>query len=270
MSLPYFPLYPTDFEADTSHLTLAEDGAYNRLLRLMWMTPGCSLPDDDQWIMRRMRVDQDTFDRVVLVVISEFFKRKGGRVLSPRLARIFEESSLAHKKRISAGSKGGKAKALKTNKPMPSNALAMPKQPEPEPEPYIKEDTNVSLSESVKSDFLLAVEIYNEAAAVTKWPVVQTHSKKRQSACNARLKECGGIDGWTVAIDKARESHFLTGQTDRPFFATFDWISKPDNFTKIMEGHYDNRTSNQRQHGIGSSQVDAFAAVAANRSGRAN
>ena len=33
--LPYFPLYPTDFEADTSHLTLEEDGAYNRLLRLM-------------------------------------------------------------------------------------------------------------------------------------------------------------------------------------------------------------------------------------------
>ncbi|MCP5097247.1 MAG: YdaU family protein, partial [Chloroflexi bacterium] len=36
MSLPYFPMYPTDFEADTSHLTLEEDGAYNRLLRLMW------------------------------------------------------------------------------------------------------------------------------------------------------------------------------------------------------------------------------------------
>jgi uncharacterized protein YdaU (DUF1376 family) len=31
MSLPYFPMYPTDFEAKTSHLTLAEDGAYNRL-----------------------------------------------------------------------------------------------------------------------------------------------------------------------------------------------------------------------------------------------
>lgn len=51
MSLPYFPMFPTDFEAKTSHLTLAEDGAYNRLLRLMWMTPGCSLPDDDAWIM---------------------------------------------------------------------------------------------------------------------------------------------------------------------------------------------------------------------------
>ena len=85
MSLPYFPMYPTDFEADTSHLTLAEDGAYNRLLRLMWMTPGCSLPDDDAWVKRRMRVNQETFDEVVLVVIDEFFIRKKGRLVSPAL-----------------------------------------------------------------------------------------------------------------------------------------------------------------------------------------
>jgi uncharacterized protein YdaU (DUF1376 family) len=53
MSLPYFPMYPSDFEAKTSHLTLLEDGAYNRLLRLCWMTPGCSIPADEAWIMRR-------------------------------------------------------------------------------------------------------------------------------------------------------------------------------------------------------------------------
>lgn len=85
MSLPFFNLYPRDFEADTSHLTLEEDGAYNRLIRLCWMTPGCSLPDDDAWIMRRMRVDAETFERVVRVVLDEFFTRSGGRVSSPFL-----------------------------------------------------------------------------------------------------------------------------------------------------------------------------------------
>ena len=75
MSLPYFPFYPSDFEAKTSHLSLEEDGAYNRLLRLMWMTPGCSLPDDPVWIARRLRVDAATYDRVVAPVIAEFFKR---------------------------------------------------------------------------------------------------------------------------------------------------------------------------------------------------
>lgn len=85
MSLPYFNLYPSDFEAKTSHLTLEEDGAYNRLLRLCWMTPGCSLPDDDAWIMRRMRVDAETYERVVRVVLDEFFTRENGRVSNAML-----------------------------------------------------------------------------------------------------------------------------------------------------------------------------------------
>ncbi|MCP4206695.1 MAG: YdaU family protein [Shimia sp.] len=135
MSLPYFPLFPTDFEAKTSHLTLEEDGAYNRLLRLMWMTPGCSLPDDDAWIMRRMRCDQDTFDRVVSGIIDEFCKREKGRVSNARLSRVFDESNAAHKRRVSAGARGGKAKALKEKEIGPSIAGAMSKQPEPEPEP---------------------------------------------------------------------------------------------------------------------------------------
>jgi len=139
MSLPYFPMYPTDFEAKTSHLTLEEDGAYNRLLRLCWMSPGCSLPDDDAWIMRRMRVDQATFDRVVRVILGEFFARKAGRMNSPRLTKEHQKSDLAHSKRVSAGFKGGTAKALKTKTAAPSKAKAMPYQPEPEPEPEERE-----------------------------------------------------------------------------------------------------------------------------------
>ena len=134
-TLPYFPLYPTDFEADTSHLTLEEDGAYNRLLRLMWMTPGCSLPDDDAWIMRRMRCDAETFARVVLPIIEEFFTRAKGRVFSPRLVREFEAASGTHAKRVESGKKGGrKPKPLENNNSHESRALGGPKQPEPEPD----------------------------------------------------------------------------------------------------------------------------------------
>ena len=152
MSLPYFAFYPTDFEADTSHLTLEEDGAYNRLLRLCWMSPGCSLPDDDAWIMRRLRVDQDAFDRVVRIVLDEFFDRRAGRVSNARLTREFVASGDKHSRRVSAGKLGGTAKAQKTKGNSPSNARAMPKQPEPEPEPEQEEeeDANASLSDLPK------------------------------------------------------------------------------------------------------------------------
>jgi uncharacterized protein YdaU (DUF1376 family) len=150
MSMPYFPMFPTDFEADTSHLTLAEDGAYNRLLRLVWMTSGCSLPDDDAWILRRMRCQSDADRTIVLGVVDEFFTRSNGRVSNARLTREFEKTKEAHEKRVSAGSKGGKAKSLKSLEAVYSNAKAKLKQPEPEPEPISKRDTNASPKKVVR------------------------------------------------------------------------------------------------------------------------
>jgi len=144
MSLPYFPMYPTDFEADTSHLTLAEDGAYNRLLRLCWMTPGCILPADEAWIMRRMRARSDEDQEAVRVVLAEFFTVDKQRYSNARLSLEFAKASEAYEKRKKAGSKGGKAKSLKTKATAPSNAVAKAKQPEPEPKPYIKRGNRLS------------------------------------------------------------------------------------------------------------------------------
>lgn len=148
MSMPYFPMYPADFEADTSHLTLEEDGAYNRLLRLMWMTPGCSLPDDAAWIARRMRVDAATFARVIGPLIDEFFKRQNGRIISPRLRSEYAKADETYKKRSEAGKKGGRPKAIENKQEQQkaglSQAKAGPKQPEPEPDPVKSEVTDVT------------------------------------------------------------------------------------------------------------------------------
>ena len=135
MSLPYFPMYPSDFEAKTSHLTILEDGAYNRLLRLCWMTPGCSLPADEEWIMRRARAQSEEEKQSVRTVLNEFFKLKNGRYSNPRLTRELAIAKELYEKRVSSGRKGGISNSLKRKEELSSNAVAMPKQPEPEPEP---------------------------------------------------------------------------------------------------------------------------------------
>jgi len=272
MSLPYFPMYPTDFEADTSHLTLAEDGAYNRLLRLMWMTPGCSLPDDDVWILRRMRCADDGEKQLVMDVVDEFFTRSKGRVRNARLAKEFAKSDVAHKKRVSAGSKGGKAKALKTNNSEPINAKAMPKQPEPEPEPYIREDTNVSSSDLPPAidEISEAVLHFNATAEKVGWPKMQKMSQPRRTALLGRLRDVGGLDGWREAIDRAALAPHLIGQNNRGWMASFDWLTKPANFTKLMEGNYDPRnpgisgttTANGGRRGPHDNLMAGFAEVA--------
>lgn len=125
MSLPYLPLYVADFEADTAHLTVEEDGAYNRLLRLCWRTPGCSIPDDEAWIRRRMRVDQETYERVVRPVLEEFFTRRKGRLHNARLTAEFERANATSKRRAEAGRKGGASRnGLKTKKNASSPAQA--------------------------------------------------------------------------------------------------------------------------------------------------
>ena len=142
------PLYVADYDADTAHLTLAEDGAYSRLLRLSWRTPGCTMPEDDDWIMRRMRVDREEFDRLIKPIISEFFSVKKGRVFSARLQHEFERINATSKMRSIAGKKGGHPrKAQKANGKDLSPAKTKRKQLEPEPEPnpkLRKKDTKVS------------------------------------------------------------------------------------------------------------------------------
>lgn len=144
---PYIPLYVDDFEAATAHLSPEEDGLYNRLLRLCWRTPGCSLPDDPAWIARKIRVSPEVFERTVQQLLSEFFTRSRGRWIQRRLKREYDDISCKRVARKQAGKKGGLAKARKLQEKSAGIASILPADtrasPYPEPEPYISE-TNVS------------------------------------------------------------------------------------------------------------------------------
>ncbi len=126
--IPTLPLFIDDFDAATTHLTMEEDGAYNRLMRLCWRTSGCSIPDDPTWICRHMRINMDDFERVVAPIINEFFKRQRGRVYQKRLRAEFRYVSARVQARKDAGKKGGDAKARKTNEINSSKATVLPEQ----------------------------------------------------------------------------------------------------------------------------------------------
>ncbi len=128
--VPSLPLFVDDYEAATAHLSVEEDGAYLRLLRLCWRTPGCSVPDDPQWIARKMRVDDATFERVVVPVIREFFRRSRGRLFQKRLRAEFCYVSELSRVRKEAGKKGGSAKAQKTKGNGASKDTGLPEQPD--------------------------------------------------------------------------------------------------------------------------------------------
>jgi uncharacterized protein YdaU (DUF1376 family) len=250
MSLPYFPMYPSDYEAKTSHLTIAEDGAYFRLLRLCWMTAGCSLPDDEAWIMRRARAFSDDERQAIKAILDEFFTLKNGRWINERLTTEYKEAASKHLKRKKAGRKGGSVKSLKSNDNEPSNAKAMLKQcssnqnQNQNQNQSILDDTKVSLANQFKDDCEIAVSKWNKAADEHGWPKVQRLTAARSKQLAGRIKEAGGLDGWQAALQKAGESDFLCGRNGAWSGFGFDWMVKAGNFTKLMEGNYENRSGN--------------------------
>ena len=83
-----------------------------------------------------------------------------------------------------------------------------------------------------------AVDLYNAMASEVGLPQAQKITDTRKSKIRARLKDCGGIDGWKAALTKVESSGFLTGQkTD--WKADLDFILQESSFVKIMEGKYD-------------------------------
>lgn len=118
--LPFIPFYVADYALDTQHLSLEEHGAYLRLLFLCWTTPGCSIPADPAWIRRRLSIDEETFDRAVAPVVSEFFRRSRGRVYSSRLKAEFDKAVSAQNGKSRGGTNSAeRRKSLKDKQSEP-------------------------------------------------------------------------------------------------------------------------------------------------------
>lgn len=118
--------------------------------------------------------------------------------------------------------------------------------------PNNRDDTNKKESKKIKErkeelslDVSLAFEAYNDMAQKNGIPICQMHSTSRIQALNARLKECGGLDGWKSALEITAASDFLTGRKTG-FKANIDFILQKSNFTKIMEGNYNNHPAPAR------------------------
>lgn len=86
-----------------------------------------------------------------------------------------------------------------------------------------------------KVDYQKLVKLYHEKC--TGMPQVKILSESRKKVVKARVKEHGKV---IVAemIEEAGKSPFLNGVNNRGWTANFDWIFKPSNFVKIIDGCY--------------------------------
>jgi uncharacterized protein YdaU (DUF1376 family) len=131
------PLFTDAWESDTKHLSRAARGLYMDLLILCWRSPGCRVPNDVDWISRKLACTSKEH-AVLMQCISEFMSSDGNYLFQKRLLKEFQYSLKMRQKRSGAAkSRWAKVKeAYNADAPhMPSNASAMHPSPSPSPSP---------------------------------------------------------------------------------------------------------------------------------------
>lgn len=106
---PFMRVYVESWRSDTHHLSLAQEGAYWRLLHTMWVSPGCRVPDDNGWLQYHLHVTKDELRELVRPIINEFCRVEGKYIVQKRLLKEFEHA-LQTNKRMSALGKRRKNK----------------------------------------------------------------------------------------------------------------------------------------------------------------
>lgn len=79
---------------------------------------------------------------------------------------------------------------------------------------------------------------WNDMAQETGLSPVTASTPTRRKALAQALQLVGGQQGWVTLLDRVRRSPMLTGQRTA-WRASYDWLLKPSNLTKVMEGNYD-------------------------------
>ena len=99
-----------------------------------------------------------------------------------------------------------------------------------------------------KIDYSKLLEFFNqtisESGSVIK--EIRQLTERRKLAIQARARE-NGKESLMEVIKQAAKSDFLNGRNDRGWVADFDWLMRPNNFVKVLEGNYNNNSNDRRR-----------------------
>lgn len=118
--------------------------------------------------------------------------------------------------------------------------------------------STTSVDAAADVDWKKFLDFFNETVNGSQIPKIRTITEERKKFIRARVKEFGK-NALATAIQKAAASDFLNGCGNKAFVASFDWIFRPTNFPKVLEGNYDNKNldyANRRDNGKTQRDID--------------
>jgi uncharacterized protein YdaU (DUF1376 family) len=177
-------------------------------------------------------------------VLRKFFTLEDGVYVQKRIQEEIAEYHLKAdtNKRI-ANERETKRKEKRTNRTPDVN------EPPPNQEPLTKnQEPNISVAKATEGDSKLPpcpheqiINAYHDA--LPQLPRVREWNPTRQGYLRQRWKDHPDLGYWQKFFYYVAKSDFLTGRADGrggapPFVADLEWLIRPTNFTKVIEGKY--------------------------------
>ena len=249
-----------DYKSHTEHLSEMEDLTYRRLLDWYYLHES-PIPLDELEVARQIRMRSHS--DCIAVVLREYFERTDDGWIHHRankeLAKAGEKSTKA-----SQSAKARWDKKSNKNKDLPNDANALRTQSEgnanhkpitnnQEPLTILKpEEPKGSLSGSLPTcAHKEVIDLFHKT--LPELPEVRIWNKTRESLLKARWRETAtrldwkstqdGLEYFEKLFNWIRQSKFLMGKVNpkpgqRAFECELEWILRPQNWAKLIEGKY--------------------------------
>lgn len=272
--MDWYPWYFELYKADTMHLDPYQDGCYRRLID-HYMGTRQPLPDNDHALARIVGDSHANWVAMASAIVRPFFKAKNGLLYHKKCDEILNNQD-KKAKRLSESGKKGAEKRWKETSDLDSHAIATPMGsaiaeenrgdvlPNGNTPPPPLHDENESgkkgeaKPEPSAPEIQMAVSLYNEVAKKRFLPIAQTVSETRRKKLKARLKACGGLEGWRAAMQNLDASGFLRGENKTGWKCDLDFLLQEKSFTRLVEGFYAERNGHEtnRSSSTGGSKRD--------------
>jgi uncharacterized protein YdaU (DUF1376 family) len=253
----YYKFNIADYRKDTGHLSTIEHGIYRQLIDWYYLDEQ-PIPEETQVVLRRLRLGSD--EAVFLQnVLSDFFVLGKAGYTHKRIEVEIKDYSEQAEKNKNNGKLGGRPKKTQSV----YSGFPDESKNNPNHKPLtINQEPNISIcppsgeledSKIPKCEHQSVIDMYHKYLPTLR--KVEVWNSARQGYLRQRWREvaielskekditAGDILTWFADFfQHIGASKFLTGKVNskdgRAFTADLEWILKPSNFAKIVEGKY--------------------------------
>lgn len=249
----WYPHYVRDFRAKTSHLSLAEKGAYRALMDEYWERQG-PLPADDELLRRIIGATPKEYRRIRGNVLP-YFEVIGNTLVHHRIEEeISKARSTTEAKSLRLAEARKKRWAKKDGEgdqtsdqitDLKSDQITTLPLPSPSPSPSHKNEElkNTQSAREAQTPDRLIEQVLAEWAQLEV--EVGWSDGRSPPTCSpgdlaaiVRLEQSYGPDAWRRAMANIRGSPFYRGEEGQWSGARLGWCLKADNFVKLLRNDH--------------------------------